>query len=383
MIGLSEIFKTYREIYKKCTKVFSRLQRNYILCRPGRRLGEAPEYILAIGAYRMNLRENQEAMEYKLLSPYAAKAKQTRGREIPTEKDTLRTEFQRDRDRILHAKSFRRLMHKTQVFIAPRKDHYRTRLTHTLEVSQIARSIARGLMLNEDLIEAISLGHDLGHTPFGHIGETVLNEITPCGFKHYEQSLRVVDKLEGRNGLNLTYEVRDGILNHSGTNQASTLEGRIVKFADRIAYINHDIDDAIRAGMLSDSDLPREFIAVLGDTHKWRINNMVMDVIQNSYGRQEIQMSEKVYQAMMGLRSFMFEKVYRAPLLQELEFRARHVVSDLYEYFVSNKEKMPIEFVDMLDREPSERVVCDYIAGMTDRYALQIYEELFIPKSMG
>lgn len=330
----------------------------------------------------MNLRENLEAREYKLLSPYAAKAKESKGRKFPLDKDPLRTEFQRDRDRILHAKSFRRLMHKTQVFIAPSKDHYRTRLTHTLEVAQIARTIARGLMLNEDLIEAIALGHDLGHTPFGHIGETVLNEITPCGFKHYEQSLRVVERLEDGEGLNLTYEVRDGIVNHSGSNQASTLEGRIVKFADRIAYINHDIDDAIRAGMIARTDLPEEFIAVLGDTHKWRINNMVMDVIGNSYGRQDIRMSGEIYQAMMGLRSFMFERVYRAPLLVELEFRARHIVSDLYEYFVRNKEKMPIEYIGMLETEPAERIVCDYIAGMTDRYALQIYQEIFIPQSM-
>lgn len=331
----------------------------------------------------MNLRENLEAREYKLLSPYAAKAKESKGRVFPLEKDALRTEFQRDRDRILHSKSFRRLMHKTQVFIAPSKDHYRTRLTHTLEVAQIARTIARGLMLNEDLMEAIALGHDLGHTPFGHIGETVLNEITPCGFKHYEQSLRVVERLEDGQGLNLTYEVRNGIVNHSGSSQASTLEGRIVKFADRIAYINHDIDDAIRAGMLAEEDLPQEFIAVLGDTHKWRINNMVLDVIEHSYGRQDIRMSEEVYQAMMGLRTFMFERAYRAPLLLELEFRARHVVSDLYEYFVKNKEKMPIEYIEMLETEPVERIVCDYIAGMTDRYALQIYQKIFIPQSMG
>ncbi len=330
----------------------------------------------------MNLRENLEAKEFELLSPYAAKAQNTKGRAIPAEKDPLRTEFQRDRDRILHSKSFRRLMHKTQVFIAPSMDHYRTRLTHTLEVSQIARSIARGLRLNEDLIEAISLGHDLGHTPFGHIGEAVLNEITPNGFHHYEQSLRVVDHLEDGTGLNLTFEVRDGIVNHSGSHQAATLEGRIVKFADRIAYINHDIDDAIRAGMLSEKNLPKQYVAVLGHTNRERINNMVLDMIEHSFNQPEIQMSETIYQAMMGLREFMFERVYRSPVLLELEFRAKHIVTDLYEYFVTNKEKMPIEYVEKLQEEPVERIVCDYIAGMTDRYALQTYQELFIPRSM-
>ncbi len=330
----------------------------------------------------MNLRENLEQREYQLLSCYAAKAKETKGREIPLEKDPLRTEFQRDRDRILHSKSFRRLMHKTQVFIAPTKDHYRTRLTHTLEVSQIGRTIARGLMLNEDLIEAISLGHDLGHTPFGHIGEAVLNEITPHGFQHYEQSLRVVELLEDGVGLNLTFEVRDGIVNHSGSHQAETLEGQIVKYADRIAYINHDIDDAIRAGMMDETDLPREFVDILGETSRERINTLVSDMIDYSVGKPEIGMSREIYEAMMGLRTFMFQKVYRAPVLLDLEAQAKHVVSDLYEYFTKNKEKMPIEYVQMLRKEPVERIVCDYIAGMTDRYALQTYQEIFIPRSM-
>ncbi len=330
----------------------------------------------------MKLREKLEEREYQLLSPYAAKAKETKGRAVGIEKDPLRTEFQRDRDRILHSKSFRRLMHKTQVFIAPTKDHYRTRLTHTLEVSQIARTIARGLMLNEDLIEAIALGHDLGHTPFGHIGETVLNEITTDGFWHYQQSLRVVELLQHGAGLNLTYEVRDGIVNHSGSHQAETLEGRIVKYADRIAYINHDIDDALRAGILDQEDLPREFLRVLGNTGRERINTLVSDMIDYSDGKPDIGMSQHIYDAMMGLRTFMFEKVYRAPVLMDLEEQARHVVSDLYEYFTKNKEKMPIEYVQLLEKEPVERIVCDYIAGMTDRYALKTYQEIFIPRSM-
>lgn len=328
----------------------------------------------------MVLREILENREYEILSEFATKAKECKGRMREEQKCEMRTDFQRDVDRIIHSKAFRRLMHKTQVFLSPSKDHYRTRLTHTLEVSQIARSIARGLKLNENLAEAIALGHDLGHTPFGHTGEAVLNEICPHGFKHNEQSLRVTDILEKENGLNLTYEVRDGILHHTGNGSASTPEGKIIKFADRIAYINHDVDDAIRANVLSYDDIPAEYIEILGETHSKRINNMILDIIKNTNGN-DIKMSKKCYDAMIGLRSFMFERVYLSKSVKKEEDKSKGVVKTLYEYFLNNIDKMPEEYLRMLDKSDRERVVCDYIAGMTDRYAIRLFEEIYIPKS--
>lgn len=329
----------------------------------------------------MKLREILEAREYELLSEFAKKSKESKGRAREEEKCDIRTEYQRDADRIIHSKAFRRLMHKTQVFLSPSKDHYRTRLTHTLEVSQIARSIARGLKLNENLAEAIALGHDLGHTPFGHTGENVLNEICEHGFKHNEQSLRVVDVLEKENGLNLTFEVRDGILHHTGNGTACTLEGKIIRFADRIAYINHDVDDAIRANVLSNDTLPEEYISVLGRTHSNRINNMIFNVIENSTGINDIKMSDDFYNAMLGLRSFMFEKVYLSKDVKKEEDKSKGVVKTLYEHFMTNIDKLPEEYLKMLDENERSRVVCDYIAGMTDRYAIRLFEEIFVPKS--
>ncbi len=320
--------------------------------------------------------------EHSYLSEFACLSENTRGREQLTPPSTTRTEFQRDRDRIIHCKAFRRLMHKTQVFLCPEDDHYRTRLTHTLEVAQIARTIARGLCLNEDLTEAAALGHDLGHTPFGHAGEAVLQECFSPGFTHYRQSLRVVDKLEkGGMGLNLTYEVRDGILNHAGENEASTLEGRIIKFADRIAYINHDIDDAIRARVLRLSDIPPEIIELLGRTHSERISTLVNDIIVNSQGVNDIVMTPEIGKAMMDLRSFLFEHVYRNPEAKGEEVRAKDILRRMYEYFVANPDKIPAEEMRIGgERDSIERRVCDYIAGMTDRYAISVFENLFIPK---
>ena len=329
----------------------------------------------------MKLREILEQREYETLSPFAMKVKESKGREREEEKCDLRTDFQRDADRIIHSKAFRRLMHKTQVFLSPSKDHYRTRLTHTLEVSQIARAIARGLKLNENLAEAIALGHDLGHTPFGHTGEHVLNQICEHGFKHNEQSIRVVDVLEKENGLNLTWEVKDGILNHTGSGNASTLEGKIIKFADRIAYINHDVDDAIRANVLSKDTLPKEYISVLGETHSERINNMIVNIIENSMDINDIRMSCGFYDAMLGLRSFMFENVYLSKTVKKEEDKSKGVVKTLYEYFNNNIDKLPEEYLKMLDNNEKSRVVCDYIAGMTDRYAIKLFEEIFVPKS--
>ena len=329
----------------------------------------------------MKLREILEQREYETLSPFAMKVKESKGREREEKKCDLRTDYQRDADRIIHSKAFRRLMHKTQVFLSPSKDHYRTRLTHTLEVSQIARAIARGLKLNENLAEAIALGHDLGHTPFGHTGEYVLNEICEHGFKHNEQSIRVVEVLEKEKGLNLTWEVKDGILNHTGSSVASTLEGKIIKFADRIAYINHDVDDAIRANVLSKETLPKEYISVLGETHSERINNMIVNIIENSKDINDIKMSDDVYDAMLGLRSFMFENVYLSKTVKKEEDKSKGVVKTLYEYFIDNIEKLPDEYLKMLESNEKSRVVCDYIAGMTDRYAIKLFEEIFVPKS--
>ncbi len=328
----------------------------------------------------MDVREFTELQELKTLSPYAVTARQSKGREVPLEPCPVRTVFQRDRDRIIHAKSFRRLMHKTQVFLAPEGDHYRTRLTHTLEVSQIARTIARGLCLNEDLTEAIALGHDLGHTPFGHCGENVLNEICPGGFRHYEQSLRVVECLEGGSGLNLTWEVRDGIVNHAGKNEASTLEGQIIKYADRIAYINHDIDDAIRGGIIGPDDVPLACRNVLGETHSDRLQTLIMDVIHNSLERPIVSMTSEIYDAMMELRKYMFENVYTNPIAKGEEAKAMGIVKTLFETFLDKPAILKDSgLADVVFT--GERDVCDYIAGMTDNYAIYVFKTLFLPKS--
>ncbi len=344
---------------------------------------------------RLNIRQMVEEKE-ESLSPYAVKSRSSRGRLRPEEPCPIRTAFQRDRDRIIHCKAFRRLKHKTQVFIAPLGDHYVTRLTHTLEVSQIARTIARALNLNEDLAEAISLGHDLGHTPFGHVGEEVLNELYHGGFKHNEQSLRVVDILEndGR-GLNLTWEVRDGILNHSktrvdilgeGWGKVNTLEGEVCKLADTVAYINHDIGDAIRAGIITENDLPLSAITVLGRFHSQRINTMVCDIIDYSWGasgyntmdNSTIGMSPQILEATNNLREFLFDRVYNLRSAQEEAERAREVVRLLYKYFTEHEDQMPSEYRFYSD-EMEQRVV-DYIAGMTDQYALRMAEELSLTK---
>lgn len=327
-------------------------------------------------------REYWEQLEERMLSPYAMLAKNTRGRETPLEPCTIRTDFIRDRDRIIHCKSFRRLKHKTQVFLAPQGDHYRTRLTHTLEVAQIARTIARALRLNEDLTEAMAMGHDLGHTPFGHSGEDVLNRLVPGGFEHNVQSLRVVEKLEnGGRGLNLTYEVRDGILNHPSDGRPCTLEGHILSYADRIAYINHDIDDSIRAGFLSEDELPRECVAVLGNSHGRRINTLILDIVTQSAGRNEIRMSEPVMEQFVKLRAFMFEHVYRNQGAKREEGKAKRILEELYRHYLKNIDMLPDDFKRHIDEDGRERVVADYIACMTDNYAVRDYERLFVPKS--
>ena len=319
--------------------------------------------------------------EKDTLSPYAFLTSNTKGRDNPYKPCANRTEFQRDRDKIIHSQSFRRLMHKTQVFLAPSSDHYRTRLTHTLEVTQIARIIARALRLNEDLTEAAALGHDLGHTPFGHAGEAALQECFDPSFTHYRQSLRVVEKLEKNGkGLNLTYEVRDGIVNHTGSHMASTLEGVIVKYADRIAYINHDIDDACRAGILDPADIPRSISDVLGDGHSTRINTMVSSLIENSYDKPYIKMSEDVGRAMNDLRSFLIERVYQNPIAKSEDSKAKELLIKLFEYYVAHPEKMPQTYTENLEGEGVERCVCDFLSGMTDRYAIETYNELFVPK---
>ena len=318
--------------------------------------------------------------EKKDLSKYAFLTYNTKGREKPYTPCDIRTEFQRDRDKIIHCKAFRRMMHKTQVFLSPTEEHYRTRLTHTLEVSQIGRIICRALLLNEDLCEAACLGHDLGHTPFGHTGETALQKCYSEEFTHYKQSLRVVEFLENNGeGLNLTYEVRDGIVNHQGKNMASTLEGVIVKFADRIAYINHDIDDSIRAEVLSIDEIPKDIIEVLGRGHSERINNMVRSVISASFDKGEIVMEPHVAEATDKLRSFLFEKIYTNPKVKSQDNKACELIARLFEYFVRYPEKMPAFFYNNTKNEPVERCVCDYIAGMTDRHAIELYSEIFIP----
>lgn len=332
---------------------------------------------------KMTIREQLEQREIENLSSYAALSKYTKGRKVEEEPCDIRPAFQRDRDRILHSKSFRRLKQKTQVFLLPQGDHYRTRLTHTLEVSQNARTIAKALQLNEDLAEAISLGHDLGHTPFGHAGERALNAICPNGFKHNEQSVRVVEILEreGR-GLNLTWEVIDGIRNHQTSGHPATLEGQIVRLSDKIAYINHDIDDAVRGGIISEEEIPGEWKKVLGEGVRGRLNTLIHDVIINSMGKSSICMSEEVGTAMHKLRQYMFERVYNNPQAKGEETKAIQMIEKLYFYYEDRIELLPEQYLHRLDvGDTVEQVVCDYIAGMTDTYAVKKFEDLFVPKS--
>ena len=329
----------------------------------------------------MTVREMLEQAEYRNLSPYAKKSAETKGRDHAISPDSVRTEFQRDRDRIIHSKAFRRLQFKTQVFLSPEGDHYRTRLTHTLEVAQVARTISRALRLNEDLTEAIALAHDLGHTPFGHIGERTLSKLNPHGFRHYEQSLRVVEKLEGKDGLNLTIEVRDGIANHTGSLLASSLEGRVVAKSDRIAYINHDIDDAVRAGILTQDDLPKEPLRVLGQSHGERINTMITDIVKSSEGKPEIAASPPVQQATDAMRAFLFQRVYQDTWRSEEEQKCDFILIHLFGHFTRKPDLMPPEFQQIAEEEGSARGVTDFIASMTDRYAMRLFSQLYMPEA--
>ena len=331
-------------------------------------------------------RTDLEKREYQILAENATKSAESKGRRFPEAKCEIRTEFQRDRDRIIHSKAFRRLMHKTQVFLAPEGDHFRTRLTHTFEVSQIARTIARALNLNEDLAEAIALGHDLGHTPFGHNGEEILNKIHPGGFEHNAQSLRVVDVLEStasRKGMNLTMEVRDGIINHTGAQLPFTLEGQVVRISDRIAYINHDIDDAMRSGVINLDDIPQSSLALFGRTHRERIDNMVRDVVENRDGRERIYQSSDYKTELDNLRSFMFANVYKSSRVKREEDlnKVDVVLSSLYDYFLEHVEALPEDLQLIAEMDGKDEAVKDYIAGMTDRFALSTYTELFVPKA--
>ena len=332
----------------------------------------------------MTIREQLEQWEVEYLSPYAALSRDSKGRKAKEEQCDIRPVFQRDRDRILHCKAFRRLKQKTQVFLLPNGDHYRTRLTHTLEVSQNARTIAKALRLNEDLTEAIALGHDLGHTPFGHAGERALDEVNPFGFRHNIQSVRIVERLEKNGeGLNLTWEVVDGILNHKSSGHPHTLEGKIVRLSDKIAYLNHDIDDAIRGGILNEAEIPEEFHRILGDTTRKRLNTLIHDVVTNSRDKPEISMSEEVERAMKNLRTFMFERVYLNPVAKKKEKKAIHMIQNLYRFYMENLDEIPREYQSMQGESGvnKEQMVCDYIAGMTDTYAVKKFEDYFVPKS--
>lgn len=326
----------------------------------------------------MDIREQIENDEINYLNQYAVKSKYSKGRIIYEKPCKIRTCFQRDRDRIIHSKSFRRLMHKTQVFISPEQDHYRTRLTHTLEVSQIARTIAKALKLNEDLTEAIALGHDLGHTPFGHLGEDDLNNIMPNGFKHNEQSIRVVEKIEKNGkGLNLTQEVKDGILNHRTSGNPFTLEGKVVQISDKIAYINHDIDDAIRADILKQNDLPKNCVKILGLTSSDRINFLINNIINNSIDKNDIVIDKIVKKSMYELRTFLFNTVYLSNKLETERKKYKIFLSEIYKYYINHLEDIPSEYINIYKSgEKKETVICDYIAGMTDRFALKVYETI-------
>ena len=340
----------------------------------------------------MNIREQSEEIERQILSPYAALSAETKGRMVPEEPCSIRTDYQRDRDRIIHSKSFRRMKHKTQVFLSPTDDHYRTRLTHVIEVSQIARTISKALRLNEDLTEAIALGHDLGHTPFGHAGEAALNEIYPGGFKHVIHSLRVVDVLEkGGKGLNLTYEVRDGIAKHSKGMGAvdnpkyrpETLEGQVVRVSDLVAYANHDLDDAIRAGIITIDDVPKECVGALGRTNSERINRMVTDIITETlkFEGEKVAASAEVEQAMVELRGYLFNTVYMNEKIKNNFLKANKVIRELYQYFCENETELRKHYnKGVREGETIERTVCDFIAGMTDSYAISMYESIFLPR---
>jgi len=328
----------------------------------------------------MTIREVLEQRESMFLSPFAAKSSETKGRSVLEEECDMRTAFQRDRDRILHCRAFRRLKQKTQVFLLPEGDHYRTRLTHTLEVAQIARTIAKTLNLNEELVEAIALAHDLGHTPFGHAGERALNRMSH--FSHTEQGVRVVERLEkGGRGLNLTWEVKDGILNHQTAGQPHTLEGQIVRLSDKFAYIHHDIDDAVRGGILTEEDIPDYFRETLGMTSKKRLNTMIRDVIASSMNQNEIRMSEEIRKATFELRSFMFINIYSNPKAKGEEDKAVHMVEQLYKYYMKHPEKLPEQYLNWVENSEDslEQVVCDYIAGMTDTYAVRKFHEIYVP----
>ena len=332
----------------------------------------------------MTIREQTHQLERQTLAPWAAFSQETRGRQRPEEECEMRTPYQRDRDRIIHCKSIRRLKHKTQVFLQPLGDHYRTRMTHTLEVSRIARTIARALALNEDLTEAIALGHDLGHTPFGHAGERLLNSIVPGGFAHFRQSLRVVERLEKEGaGLNLTWEVRNGIERHTGGEDAATLEGQVVRLADKIAYINHDIEDALRGGVIYPIDIPLEVSQVLGFTHGERINALVVDAISASRGQDRICQSPQVGEAMAVLKEFMFANVYTNPIAKGEESKAQDMLKMLFGYYQKNPDELPADFQAIRLEEGVDRAVCDYIAGMTDPFAVSEYTRLFIPMGWG
>ncbi len=330
----------------------------------------------------MTIRQRLEMEERARLSSYAALSIESKGRAHCVSDDELRTCYQRDRDRIIHCKSFRRLKYKTQVFLSPMGDHYRTRLTHTLEVAQVARTLARSLRLNEDLTEAIALGHDLGHTPFGHIGETTLNKLMPGGFKHNIQSLRVAERLENTGkGLNLCAETLDGIRNHSGEDDPLTLEGWCVRRADRIAYINHDIDDAIRGGILKPFELPRRCLSVLGQTHGERINTMILDIVNNSMDKPFVNMSDDVRQASDELRDFLFEYVYHDDWRKTEEARCDYIVTALFNHYMQHPEQLPGEYLEIVYTEGPERAACDFVGCMTDRYAIDQFTALFVPNA--
>lgn len=330
----------------------------------------------------MNIREEMEQREMELLSPYAAHSRDSRGRDRYEEECDIRTVYQRDRDRILHCKSFRRLKDKTQVFLAPQGDHYRNRLTHTLEVSQTARTIAKALRLNDDLVEAIALGHDLGHTPFGHAGERALDRVCPLGFAHYRQSIRVVECLEKNGeGLNLTWEVRDGILNHRTSGSPHTLEGQIVRLCDKISYIHHDMDDAQRAGVITEDDIPITLRLLLGENTKERLNTFIHDIVDNSRGKDAISMSPEIEEGLRDLRNIMFQNVYLNPVAKEEEEKAENLVEALYGYYSTKPDQMSEEYKRLLrDGEEMNRVVCDYISGMTDQYSMEKFRDIFVPK---
>ena len=331
----------------------------------------------------MNIRESLEAWEDEYLSPYAMHSKDSKGRIKNEEQCDIRPVFQRDRDRIIHSKAFRRLKDKTQVFLTPEGDHYRTRLTHTLEVSQTARTIAKALALNEELVEAIALGHDLGHTPFGHAGERALNRVCPTGFKHNEQSVRTVDKLEkDGQGINLTYEVRDGILNHQTSGMPATLEGKVVRLSDKIAYIHHDMDDAIRGGILNEKDVPKEIAKAIGATCGQRLDHFIHDIVNTSESTDDVRMSEETAQAMTDMRRFMFERVYQNPIAKAEEGKAETLIETLYYYYLDHIMLLPDFLLDLIERgESKEAVVCDYIGAMTDRFVTAKYQEIYIPKT--